>query len=199
MTDTAYRETELLHQLASGDSSAFTIVYKQYYQRIFYYARNFLPDKQDAEDITADTFVKLWNRRAYFQSMPAINSFLHITARNSCLDFLRHSKVKAEKQEELIRQFELLDSSHLQQTRDELLKLIQKEVSKMSARMKQIYHLSYDEGLTPAEIAQELNISVQTVSNQKTTVIKNLKKVLGHRISLPLMLFLLDSSRHFIK
>jgi RNA polymerase sigma-70 factor (ECF subfamily) len=199
MTDTAYREIELLNQLASGDSNAFTVVYKQYYQRIFYYARTFLPDKQDAEDITADTFVKLWNRRCYFQSMPAISSFLHITARNSCLDFLRHNKVKAEKQEELVRQIELLDRSHLQQTRDELLKLIQKEVSKMSARMKQIYQLSYDEGLSPAEIAQQLNISVQTVSNQKTTVIKNLKKVLGHRISLPLMLLLLESSWHFIK
>jgi RNA polymerase sigma-70 factor (ECF subfamily) len=199
MTDIAYRETELLNQLALGDSSAFTIVYKQYYQRIFYYANNFLPDKQDAEDITADTFVKLWNRRAYFQSLPAINSFLHITARNSCLDFLRHNKVKAEKQEELIRQIELLDRSHLQQTRDELLKLVQKEVSKMSARMKQIYHLSYDEGLSPAEIAEQLNISVQTVSNQKTTVIKNLKKVLGHRISMPILLALLDASKEILK
>jgi RNA polymerase sigma-70 factor (ECF subfamily) len=199
MTDIAYRETELLNQLALGDSSAFTIVYKQYYQRIFYYANNFLPDKQDAEDITADTFVKLWNRRAYFQSLPAINSFLHITARNSCLDFLRHNKVKAEKQEELIRQIELLDRSHLQQTRDELLKLVQKEVSKMSARMKQIYHLSYDEGLSPAEIAEQLNISVQTVSNQKTTVIKNLKKVLGHRVSMPILLALLDASKEILK
>jgi RNA polymerase sigma-70 factor (ECF subfamily) len=199
MTDTAYREMEILHQLASGDSNAFAIVYKQYYQRIFYYAKTFLPDKQDAEDITADTFVKLWNRRSYFQSMPAINSFLHITARNSCLDFLRHNKVRAEKQEELIRQIELLDRSHLQQTRDELLKLVHKEVSRMSARMKQIYHLSYDEGLSPAEIARQLNISVQTVSNQKTTVIKNLKKVLGHRISLPLMLLLLESGKHIIK
>jgi RNA polymerase sigma-70 factor (ECF subfamily) len=199
MTETAYRESEILHQLALGDSNAFTIVYRQYYQRIFYYARTFLPDKEDAEDITADTFVKLWNRRAYFQSMPAINSFLHITARNSCLDFLRHNKVKAEKQEELIRQIELLDRSHLQQTRDELLKLVQKEVSKMSARMKQIYHLSYNEGLSPAEIAEQLNISVQTVSNQKTTVIKNLKKVLGHRISIPLMFLLLESAGHVIK
>jgi RNA polymerase sigma-70 factor (family 1) len=199
MTDTAYRESELLDRLASGDPDAFSTVYKQYYQRIYYFANTFLPDREDAEDITADTFVKLWNGRSSFHSLSAVNSFLHITARNKCFDFLRHSKVKAEKQAELIRQTEIADHPHLQQTREDLLKIVQKEVSKMSARMKEIYHLSYDEGLTPAEIAEKLRISVQTVSNQKTTVIKNLKKVLGHRMSLPLILALLDSTRHIIK
>jgi RNA polymerase sigma-70 factor (family 1) len=199
MTDTAYREFELLARFASRDPDAFSTVYKQYYQRIYFFAKTFLPNKEDAEDITADTFVKLWNAPNSFHSLSAVNSFLHITARNKCFDFLRHSKVKAEKQVELIRETEPADDSHLRQTREDLLNIVQKEVSKMSARMKEIYDLSYDEGLTPAEIAEKLQISVQTVSNQKTTVIKNLKKALIHMISLPLILVFLDSTRHIIK
>ena len=191
MSKAAYRETKLLNQLASGDPAAFTIIYNECFQRIYHYARTFLADKEDAEDVTADTFVKLWNRRDCFESLAAIQSFLHATARNSSFDFLRHSKVKAEKQEELIRQIELHDNSYLQQTRNELLNIVQKEVAKMSARMKEIYNLSYKEGLTPAEIAEALNISAQTVSNQKTTVIRILKKAFVHPASASMIIALI--------
>jgi RNA polymerase sigma-70 factor (ECF subfamily) len=184
MTETAHRENELLHRLATGDPDAFTIVYRQYYQRIYYFAKTFLPDKEDAEDITADTFIKLWNRRDSFHTMSSISSFLHVTTRNSCFDFLRHIKVKSEKQAELIRQMELHHHSNLHETKEELLKLVQKEVEKMSNKMKEIFHLSYNEGLTPAEIAENLQLSVQTISNQKTTVLKSLKKALTQHTTL---------------
>ena len=159
MTDTANCEFDLLNRLAAGEPEAFTRLYKQYYQRIYYFAKTFLTDKQDAEDITADSFVKLWNRRDSFDSIGAINSFLHITTRNSCFDFLRHNKVKVEKQAALIKQMELQDGSELQHTKDELLKLVQKEVKNLSSRLQQIFDLSYNEGLTPLQIAEALKLS----------------------------------------
>ena len=164
MTDTAYRESEILHRLASGDPDAFTLVYKQYYKRIYYFAKTFLPDREDAEDITADTFVKLWDRRDSFHTMGALSSFLHIT-----------------------------------ETREELLTLVQQEVTKMSAKMKEIFHLSYHEGLSPSEIAENLQVSVQTVSNQKTSVLNTLRKALAQHSSLTLLVLLLDSTRHIFR
>lgn len=184
MTDTAHYETELLQRLASGDSNAFTSLYKQHYQRIYYFAKSFLPDKEDAEDITADTFIKLWNHRDKFNSINSLRSFLHVTTRNSCYDFLRHLKVKSEKQAELIKEMDILYSPEFQQTKDELLKLVQKEVTNLSAKMRQIFYLSYQEGLTPAEIAESLKLSVQTISNQKTSLIKILRRALTHATSL---------------
>ena len=196
MTDTAYRESEILHRLASGDPDAFTLVYKQYYKRIYYFAKTFLPDREDAEDITADTFVKLWDRRDSFHTMGALSSFLHITVRNRCFDFLRHCRVKAEKQADLIAQLQPHEHSPLHETREELLTLVQQEVTKMSAKMKEIFHLSYHEGLSPSEIAENLQVSVQTVSNQKTSVLNTLRKALAQHSSLTLLVLLLDSTRH---
>ncbi len=195
MTDTALNETELLHRLASGDSNAFTSLYKQYYQRIYYFAKSFLPDKEDAEDITADTFIKLWNHRDSFDTINALKSFLHVTTRNSCYDFLRHYKVKAEKQVELIMEMDIQYNPELQQTKEELLKLVQKEVKNMSAKMRQIFYLSYNEGLTPAEIAEALKLSVQTISNQKTTLIKTLRRALTHATSLFTLLYAISLFR----
>lgn len=191
-------EFELLTQLADGDPEAFTSVYRQHYERIYTFAKIFVADK-DAEDITADTFIKLWNRRAHFKSTNDIKAFLHVTTRNACFDFIRHKKVKLEKQGELITLIEINHNSSLQETREELLKLIQEEVEKMSTRMQQIYDLSYNKGLTPAQIAEQLKISVQTVSNQKTALIKTLKRTFAHHSSLPLIMLLLDAPGHLIR
>jgi RNA polymerase sigma-70 factor (family 1) len=199
MTDIAYCENDLLSRLASGDAEAFTTLYRKYYQRIYYYAKTFLPDKHDAEDITADTFIKLWNRRDSFKSVSSINSFLHITARNSCYDFLRHQKVMTEKQADIIRQIEINSSSDLLRTREQLIKLVEKEVDKLSGRMKQIFYLSFNEGLTPAQIAETLKVSVQTVSNQKTTLMKILKRELSQNASPLIAIAVLESLRNFLR
>jgi RNA polymerase sigma-70 factor (family 1) len=199
MTDTAYCENDLINRLASGEAEAFTTVYRQHYQRVYYYAKTFVSDKHDAEDITADTFVKLWNRRQSFQSISSINSFLHITARNSCYDFLRHNKVVAEKQADIIRDIQVQYGTDLYRTKEELFKLVEKEVDKLSARMKQIFYLSFSEGLTPAQIAKKLKVSVQTVSNQKTTLLKILKRELSQNASPLIAITVLDSLRHFLR
>jgi RNA polymerase sigma-70 factor (family 1) len=199
MMNTVNCEFDLLNRLASGEAEAFTTLYRQYYQRIYYYAKTFLPDKNDAEDITADTFVKLWNRRDSFQNINAINSFLHITARNSCFDYLRHHRIIAEKQADIIKQIELQSDSDLYCTKEELLKLVEKEVNKLSARMKQIFYLSFNEGLTPAQIAETLKLSVQTVSNQKTTLLKMLKRELTQNASPLIAVVVLDSLKHFLR
>lgn len=199
MMNTAYSENDLLDRLASGEAEAFTTLYRQYYQRIYYYAKTFLPDRHDAEDITAETFIKLWNRRNSFKSISAINSFLHITARNSCYDFLRHNKVVAEKQAEIIRQIELHSGSDLLRTKEELIRLVEKEVEKLSARMKQIFYLSFNEGFTPAQIAETLKISVQTVSNQKTSLLKILKRELTQNASPLIAVAVIDSLRHLFR
>lgn len=199
MTNTANCEFDLLNRLASGEAEAFTSLYRHYYQRIYYYAKTFLPDKNDAEDITADTFIKLWNRRDSFQSINSITSFLHITARNSCFDYLRHHKIIAEKQADIIKQIELQSDADLYRTKEELLKLVEKEVNKLSARMKQIFYMSFNEGLTPAQIAETLKLSVQTVSNQKTALLKILKRELASNASPLIAVAVIGSLEYFLR
>lgn len=184
MNDTAHHyNDELMQRLSSGDPDAFTLLYKQHYQRIYRFAKLYLADRQDAEDITAETFIKLWNHRNSFRNINALKSFLHITTRNSCFDLVRHQKVMSEKQAEIISQLDVQIQPDLQQTKDELLKLVKNEVDKLSSKMRRIYSLSYNEGLTPAQIAAALNLSVQTISNQKTALLKMLKRALAQATS----------------
>lgn len=176
-------EHDLLHQFAAGDPMAFSVVYKQFYERVYLYAKRFIDEAAEAEDITADTFVKLWHRKTDFTNLEAISIFLHIAVRNKCYDFLRHTQMKAVKKEELLHR--LSDDEQgdftLELIRSELMKLIYAEVDKLPSKMKEIFRLSYKEGLKPAEIASRLHLSAQTVSNQKTTAIKLLRTALAEQ------------------
>jgi RNA polymerase sigma-70 factor (ECF subfamily) len=183
-------EFTLMRNFVNGERSAFTSVYNELYFRVYEFARKFLPSPADAEDITADSFIKLWQKHGEFDSLDHIRAFLFTTAKNACLNFLQHTKVKDEKHADILRSLTTLqrDSFYLEEIRAELMQLVYAEVEKLPAKMKEIFLLSYKEGLKPAEIAERLQISVQTVSNQKINAINLLKSALGHT---PLLLALL--------
>ena len=195
-TPTPYRdEFTLMQRFISGERAAFTAVYNDLYFRVYEFAGKYVPTGADAEDITADSFVKLWQKRSEFDSLDHIRAFLFTTAKNACLNFLQHSKVKDSKHAEILRSLSALqrDSFTLEAIRAELMQLVYQEVEKLPAKMKQVFLLSYKEGLKPAEIAERLQISVQTVSNQKINAINLLKTALGNTPLLLALLLCLDS------
>lgn len=180
----------LIHSFRQGEENAFAEIYKLHYNSIYYYARNFVADAQEARDITAETFVKLWKLRGNFDNIHKIKTFLHITTRNACIDTLRHQKWKAGKMQELIQL--LMDDSESLVARNnspmaaapkfinglvegELLSRVYEEIENLPPQRKTIFKLAYFEGMKNPAIAAQLNLSVQTVQNQKTIALKFLR------------------------
>ena len=187
-------EFALMRAFTSGEKVAYTHIYKTYYLRVFRFAQKFLPNSEDAEDMTADSFVKLWNNRADMNNLDHVRAFLHTSVRNGCLDFLKHQKVKDVKHAQILHQISEHSqrSFELAELRQELLQLVYAEVQRLPEKMREIFLLSYKEGLKPAEIAGRLNLSVQTVHNQKQNAIKLLKSALGNDTLLLALLLCLE-------
>jgi RNA polymerase sigma-70 factor (ECF subfamily) len=188
-----------MQHFTGGERTAFTAVYNEYYLRVYQYAERFLPSTADAEDITADTFVKLWQRRNEFATLDHIRAFLFTTVRNACINFHQHTLVKNEKHSDILRLLsnDQQTSFHLEEVRAELMGLVYREVDKLPKKMKEIFLLSYRDGLKPSEIAERLNISVQTVSNQKVNAINLLKTALGNSPLLLALLVCLEFQQHW--
>lgn len=169
-------ETQLLQRLAAGSETSFAELYHHFYQRVIYFARRYVPEA-DAQDITAETFVQLWKKRADFRSVKEIGSFLFVATRNRCYDLLKYRKVRQDHEQELIELMDQADAGDffLEQLRIELLQLIGAEVRKLPEKMREVFLLSFQEGLKPAQIAEKLQITVKTVSNQKLTALKLLR------------------------
>lgn len=195
-TSNSHNEEELFVRMAEGDEQAFAGIFRHYHQRVYHYALRFVPD-QDAKDVAAESFIQLWNKRSELKSASGIAGFLFVAARNRCYNILRQQMAHDRKHAELLQQLEASEEPDLfiEQVRAELIDHIREEVERLPARMKEIFLLSFEQGLKPAEIAAQLKISVQTVSNQKLTAVRLLKAALGSQGVLLLLLILNQSEK----
>ncbi|MBX2921449.1 MAG: sigma-70 family RNA polymerase sigma factor [Chitinophagaceae bacterium] len=190
----SYREDELIRRFRAGEEEAFTFVYDQFYFLIYQYCLRWLQSKQDAEDVVADTFLKLHQRCEQFESTEHVIGFLKTTSRNACLNHLRHLRIKTDKQETLLQRLSRQEAPDFEWTevQEVLLNLVYAEVEKLPGKMKEIFLLSYRDGLKPAEIAKRLNLKVRTVSNQKTNAIHILRAAMPEYPLFLALLLLLD-------
>lgn len=152
-------------------------MYDLYFFTIFYFARRFVPDQHAAEDITTEAFLKLWPRLTNFNSLAAMQSYLHVTARNACLNYLRNVKRKSTQQEQLqyLLQQGSADSFAEQQLQAEVYKQIYEEIEKLSPQLKKIFRMAYIEGLSNEAIAEQLGINNQSVRNDKSRALKQIR------------------------
>ena|GEM_PF-4757130 len=67
----------------NGDKATFEEVYRLYQLAIYNFVNRLIDHQQEADDITATTFAKLWNLHTQFQSLGNIKGFLFATARNA--------------------------------------------------------------------------------------------------------------------
>lgn len=192
-------EVVLMQQFRAGSEDAFTTVYRRLYQRVYWFARKFVAEKEDARDLTAETFVQLWQHNNTFPTLDAVAAFLYITVRNKCYNLLKHRQMKAGRREELLRLLNEREQDDFfeEQVQLQLVSRIYKEVNKLAPRMKEVFLLSYRDGLKPAEIAERLQIKVQTVTNQRVTAVRLLQAALGKDFMLSSLLLLLEFHDQF--
>ncbi|MGI8924097.1 MAG: RNA polymerase sigma factor [Fimbriimonadales bacterium] len=89
MQEDSSAEKRLLQALAGGDSSAIGALYEMYGERIFRYTYRMLNNRSDAEDATAETFLRVIRRSADLRADGAFRTWLFRIARNLCIDKLR--------------------------------------------------------------------------------------------------------------
>jgi len=86
-------EKRWLHALAKGDASALGGIYELYGERIFRYCYRMLGNRTDAEDATAETFLRVLRRSAELRADGAFRTWLFRIARNLCIDKMRQHKL----------------------------------------------------------------------------------------------------------
>lgn len=86
-------EKRWLAALANGDPSALGGIYELYGERIFRYTFRMLGNRTDAEDATAETFMRVLRRSHDLRADGAFRTWLFRIARNLCIDRMRQHKL----------------------------------------------------------------------------------------------------------
>lgn len=77
------------HLLSTGNPIYFEQLYQRYFQKVFYQTLSYLKDQEEAQDVTQDIFVKLYDRLGKFKGKSRFSTWLFAFARNAVLDYLR--------------------------------------------------------------------------------------------------------------
>lgn len=196
-TDQTYTDQDLLSQLRTGGEEAFETLWRNYYKRVLFFCRRYLPESE-AQDITTEVFVSLWNRRSELSSSGKISTYLFVAARNRCYNALRDRNSHTK---HLVKLASLQESDDhelfLEEVRVQLIRLINEQVNKLPEKTRQVFLLSFEQGLKPSEIAEQLGVSVKTVKNQKISAIKLLKAILQDHPLGAILIFLLEMDGFF--
>lgn len=187
MRNPGYEEA-LMIKFRNGDPEAFEKIYNSYHYTIYGFARYYLQNDIEAEDITSETFVKLWKLKANFESLNNVLAFLRITTRNACLDYMKFRKRQLAGRQELLYLLPPDDQKAFadQEIKNEVLKHIHNAIESLPKKSRRVMQMTVA-GMKNGEIARELNVSVQTVMNQKTSALK----VIRMRVLERLFMFLL--------
>lgn len=172
-----HSNAKLTKLLKKGDMVAFDLIYNQYCQRLYGFVLKFLKQKEDAEEIVQEVFVKVWESRKKIDVYSSFNSFLFTIAYNSTMSLLR-KRMSQQKYIDHLQNIQIINEasdaiSELEY--NELNEKVQSLVSQLSPRQQEIFNLSRENGLTHAEIAEKLNISVNTVKNHLVSSLKFLR------------------------
>jgi RNA polymerase sigma-70 factor (family 1) len=174
-------EEALIAGLQQNDREAFTQLYDEYFTVLCYFASRIINNKEEAEDIVINTFSKFWAMRANFESQANIKAFLYIVTRNNCLDYLQYKRKQISFEKEYAYFLDSDGEEKIERVKieSELLRKIYAEIQHLPPKCKQIFTLTYFDGLKANEISEQLNISVSTVTSQRARAISLLRSVLS--------------------
>lgn len=156
----------------------FEALFRSHYQELVVFARGYTQDDDQAEELVQETFVTLWKNAGQYAIQHSARSYLYAAVRNSCLNYLKHEKVKKAYGEH-VRLFAPVGDSTDTLEITELRERIAVAIQKIPEKCREIFLLSRHEGKKYSEIAQQLQLSVKTVENQMGRALQILREELG--------------------
>jgi len=172
-------EENLVRRLISGDQTAFELLFKYYYPGLVVFASNIVLNRDEAEEIVQDFFVRLWENRSAVKSGNAFKSYVFTSVKNRSINFLKNASVKQHVVDELKKQMQ----SEMRFNPDiyvnsEIQQKLKEAFEKLPQRTAEIFTLSRFKGYTNSEIAENLGLSKRTVETQVSNALKILRKEL---------------------
>jgi RNA polymerase sigma-70 factor (ECF subfamily) len=163
----------------SANVIAFEMLFRQYYAPLVVFACKYVTDKDIAEEIVQDFFVKFYEKRSVLTIDVSIKSYLYRSVYNCCINYINQRNIQ-EKHLKNIHQ-EHADEENLESEIQtiELQHRIHEVINGLPAKCQRIFKMNRLEGLKNDEIAVQLKLSKRTVETQ----ISKALKILRHKLS----------------
>ncbi len=171
---------ELVRGIKCGDRLAFKNFYYLMQPSIFRFLFRYTADISASKDLLQDTFIKFWEKRSELDESGSPKAYLYRIARNLALNHVSRSKKRMDSFNEENPLIQLAKNPQLDCEMKFLLSDLQKSIILLPERCRVIFILSRYHDFDYQEIADILNISIQTVKNQMSKSLSLLRNNLSH-------------------
>ena len=185
-------DEQLIAEYLSGNEKIFEQIVERYLKRLYNFVFQLTRDKEAAEDITQDVFVKVWKNISSFDGEKKFSTWIFAIAKNTAYDFLKKKKSLP------FSMFENADGNILEYIEDETILHSQELLQKMDnakaaeelltslpVHTRTILLLHYTQGFSLMEIAEIFGSPSNTIKSQYRRAILHLRKSIPFKKSAP--------------
>ena len=156
------------------DRKEFDEIFRLYYSQLYFFARQFLMDTEDCQDIVSDAFEDVWLNFSSIRA-DAAKSFLYTDVRRKCIDRLRHLNTQRQYAEVCRKITECYDTDDGIREMEERERIIGQVIDDLQhPTTREIFVACYVDHKKYVSVAEEKGISVSTV---KKHIVKALKAI----------------------
>lgn len=183
---TEHQFEQAVARMVRGDKMGLKEIYENYLGYIYRIVYEILQSKENAEDVTSEFFIRLWDRAEQFKPGTGHKGYLATMARNMAVDFLRKHKreeltamlqdIESEPEEEKGRKSDLSRSSTDVEAEVLQSMSVQEAMENLKPGERQIVSMKVLGDLTFKEIAQIMGIPMGTVTWKYQNAMKKLRR-----------------------
>ena len=169
---------EIFQAIKRKEHGAFKQLFEAYFKKMTLFAEYFLLDRDEAEDIAQEIFVDLWNNSSALPNISNIKSYLFVQVRNRCLNRLKHLHVE-DNYKQWLQEAQIYAEIPEAEIDQEILERVYQVIEELPEQSKIIFKRCVLDGKKYKEVAEEMDISINTVNTQMKRSYKFIRSRLG--------------------
>ncbi len=171
---------QLQEGLMRGDAKSFETIFHLFQAKLLAFIKMSLQDTADAEEIVQQVFMKIWLKRELIDPQKSLEAFLYAIAKNEIKDFLRKTLHKKKYLSTLLSETANVHSD-VEKTVEfnETKRILNSLIDELPEKRRKVFVLNRMQGKTYRQIAEDLNISENTVDSQMRKALAFLKQRWG--------------------
>ena len=169
-----YSDEQLVEQFLSGNEKAFEKLVERYLKPLYNFIFQLVRDKETANDITQDVFVKIWKSMSSYDSQKKFSTWIFAVAKNAAFDFLKKKKTipfsvfENESGENFL---EFVEDKNIPYSNELLRRIDEKNdiadfLDSLSPQMKTVLILHHEYGFSLTEISEIMGHSRNTIKSK---------------------------------
>lgn len=180
--------------MKAGNRDALKELYLEYSNKLYNYGAKFTADKDLIKDVIQELFIHLWERRAYLGNPQDVKNYLFKSFRSAIFKKLarsQHLESLGDAEDYAFRvSVHIEDHLILEEDAEAIKQRIQASLNRLTSRQREVIFLKFYEGLSYAEIAEVLDISVRGSYKLMARALEVLREQLGQQDMMLLLLLL---------